>query len=144
MSPGAGVDGVSQASLLMMHAWLERAAEETYRAQAYEGQMYALLGRPQPNGKVLHLSNEPAVNWNSPDQVMDVFRARGHTLDNTNSQSLTALLGNRSARGGVARVSGSEKRAGTYGKSWLTKHLHPVTGRIHARLLPAWVRPRDG
>jgi DNA polymerase I len=113
-------------------AWLARAAEETHRAQALEAQMYALLGREYPNGKVLHLSNEPTVNWNSPEQVMEVFRMRGHALDNTNSQSLTTLLGTEPLAEALLEYREAKKRAGTYGKSWLTQHLHPITHRIHA------------
>lgn len=112
--------------------WLTRAAEETHRAQALHAQLYALLGRPQPNGKVLHLSEEPHVNWNSPEQVLSVFHARGHTLDNTSSESLTTLIGSEPLAEVLLDYREAKKRAGTYGTAWLTDHLHTVTGRVHA------------
>jgi hypothetical protein len=111
--------------------WLTRAAEETHRAQALPAQLSALLGRPQPNGTVLHLSAEPSINWNSPEQVLTVFHFRGHALDNTTSQSLIALLGSEPLAEVLLDYREAKKRAGTYGTAWLTDHLHAVTGRVH-------------
>lgn len=113
-------------------AWLARAAEETHRAQGLHAQLSALTGRPPLNGKVLHLSAEPPINWDSPAQVLKVFHERGHILDNTNSESLTALLGSDPLAGILLDYREAKKRAGTYGEAWLKKHLHPVTGRVHA------------
>src|SRR5258706_10135156 len=97
-----------------------------------EGQLYALLGCPHPNGPVLHLSAEEAVNWNSPDQVLEVFRSRGHTLDNTTSETLTTLMSCDPLAAMLLEYREATKRAGTYGAAWLNAHIHPITGRVHA------------
>jgi DNA polymerase-1 len=113
-------------------AWLSRAKEETHRTQGLHAQLDAMLGRGNTNGNILHLSNDGPINWNSPDQVKEVFRARGHTLDSTGSESLSALLGSEPLAEVLLDYREAKKRAGTYGEAWLKKHLHTVTGRVHA------------
>lgn len=115
--------------------WSPRAVEETHRAQALEAQLYTLLGCPHPNGPVLHLSAEETVNWNSPDQVLEVFRARGHAIENTTSETLTTLMSNEPLAATLLDYREAKKRAGTYGADWLKKHLHSITGRVHADYL---------
>lgn len=115
--------------------WVARAEEEAHRAQALAAEMYTLLGRTNPNGKVLHLSNDTPLNWESHEQVLTLFRSRGHTLDNTTTESLSALLGIDPLAETLLAYREAAKMAGTYGKRWLTKHRHPITGRVHADFL---------
>ncbi len=70
-------------------------------------------------------------NWDSPKQVLDLFRRLGLGLPDTREETLAgidhplarALLGYREV----------QKRLSTYGRDW-GKWLHPKTGRIH----PEW------
>jgi DNA polymerase-1 len=114
--------------------WLDRAAEETHRAQALHAHLAALIGQPYTNGNGngLHLNGEPSVNWNSPEQVLEVFRARGQALANTTSQSLFALIGKDPLAEMLIEYKEAKMRASTYGASWIKDHLHTVTGRVHA------------
>jgi DNA polymerase-1 len=114
--------------------WLARAAEETHRAQALHAHLAALIGQPYTNGNGngLHLNGDPHVNWDSPKQVLEVFRSRGHTLANTASQSIQALIGKDPLAEMLIEYKEAKMRASTYGEAWIKKHVHPVTGRVHA------------
>lgn len=75
------------------------------------------------------------VSWSSPKQVSDLLRARGHVVKELDEPALRLL-----AEAGEPLAPlllchrDASKRASTYGRDYL-KHVHPVTGRIHARFL---------
>lgn len=53
-------------------------------------------------------------------------------MPNTASPTLTAFVDADPLIPALLRWREAEKRAGTYGLTWLTNALHPVTGRTHA------------
>lgn len=75
------------------------------------------------------------VSWSSPKQVSDLLRARGHVVKELDEPALRLLAdaGEPLAQL-LLRHRDASKRASTYGRDYL-KHVHPVTGRIHARFL---------
>lgn len=73
------------------------------------------------------------INWNSPAQVLKVLRGRGVDLSATNVDALkAACLQDPEAIGLLLDHRKASKLAGTYGREFVKKHVHPVDGRIHA------------
>lgn len=108
--------------------WQDRAVREAHQAEALEAQLCAsLLASRGSSGLLL----AEAVNWQSQAQVLDLLRARGHTLDNTDSATLGALAADPLVPL-LLDFREATKRAGTYGVSWLEQAVHPLTGRVHA------------
>src|SRR5262245_55669844 len=112
--------------------WRDRATYEAHQAQALEAQLGALLTQSR-NGSV-HLFPE-AMNWQSPQQVLDVLQHRGHAITATDSETLAALAEVEPLVPMLLDYREAVKRAGAYGLAWLDKALHPTTGRVHADYL---------
>ena len=81
-----------------------------------------------------HLFPE-ALNWQSPQQVLDLLQHRGHAITKTDSETLAALADADPLIPVLLDYREAEKRAGTYGLAWLDKAVHPLTGRVHADYL---------
>ena len=112
--------------------WRDRATYEAHQAQALEAQLCTLLAQSR-NGSA-HLFPE-AMNWQSPQQVLDVLQHRGHAITATDSETLAALAEAEPLIPVLLDYREAVKRAGTYGLAWLDKALHPLTGRVHADYL---------
>jgi DNA polymerase-1 len=112
--------------------WRDRARQEAYQAQAFEAQLYTILAQSR-NGSG-HLFPE-ALNWQSPQQVLDLLQHREHAITKTDSETLTALVGADPLIPVLLDYREAEKRAGTYGLAWLDKALHAVSDRVHADYL---------
>ena len=112
--------------------WRDRATYETNQAHALEAQLGALLAQSR-NGSG-HLFPE-AMNWQSPQQVLDLLQHRGHAITKTDSETLAALAGVEPLIPVLLDYREAVKRAGTYGLAWLDKAVHPLTGRVHADYL---------
>jgi DNA polymerase-1 len=95
------------------------AAEQTRLAE----EMDALA----PNGASLFGGR----NWNSPDQVKAAFAGLGVTLDSTDDHALAALDHRLATL--LRDYRAAAKRAGTYGRQWLVRHVGP-----DGRVLPSW------
>jgi DNA polymerase I-like protein with 3'-5' exonuclease and polymerase domains len=111
--------------------WRERAMRDDHQAQALDAQLCTLLAQSR-NGSG-HLFPE-ATNWQSPQQVLDLLQHRGHPITSTDSETLTALADADPLIPVLLDYREAEKRAGTYGTTWLDKP-HPLTGRVHADYL---------
>src|SRR5262245_18173374 len=112
--------------------WRDRAAYEANQAHALEAQLGALLTQSR-NGSG-HLFPE-TINWQSPQQVLDVLQHRGHAITATDSETLAALAEVEPLSPVLLDYREAVKRAGAYGLAWLDKALHPTTGRVHADYL---------
>ena len=69
-----------------------------------------------------------AWNWDSPDQVKQVFAARGIPLEKTDDAALAAI--NHPLAELVRQYRSVQKRASTYGLDWYGEALHG--DRVHA------------
>jgi DNA polymerase I-like protein with 3'-5' exonuclease and polymerase domains len=69
--------------------WCDRAKQEAHQAQALEAQLQALLAQSHHGSG--HLFPE-ALNWQSPQQVLDLLQHRGHAITTTDSETLSALV----------------------------------------------------
>jgi DNA polymerase-1 len=71
------------------------------------------------------------INWNAPEQVKELLRARGHDIEKTDEDVLQRLVAQGEPLAPLLlRYRDASKRAGTYGIEWI-RHVHKVTGRIH-------------
>ena len=113
--------------------WRDRATYEAHQAQALEAQLGALLTQSR-NGSA-HLFPE-AMNWQSPQQVLDVLQHRGHAITATDSETLAALAEVEPLIPVLLDYREAVKRAGTYGLAWLDK-ARPPSHRPRACGLPA-------
>jgi DNA polymerase-1 len=136
---GACVPGLAWLELagLPVHEarWRDRAASERHRMEALQATLDALVRRLSGDGREVSQGAAPVVNWRSPAQVLAVLRARGHALAQTDSATLLALAEGDPLIARLLDYREAAKRAGTYGQAWLSDHLHPVTGRVHADYL---------
>jgi DNA polymerase I-like protein with 3'-5' exonuclease and polymerase domains len=112
--------------------WRDRAKQEVYQAQAHEAELRTILAQSR-NGSA-HLFPE-ALNWQSPQQVLDLLQHRGHTIAKTDSETLTALAEVDPLIPVLLDYREAGKRAGTYGLAWLEQAVHPITGHVHADYL---------
>jgi len=71
------------------------------------------------------------VNWGSPEQVKRVLTERGHVVERVDEATLARLLDVEPLAQLLLDYRDAAKRVGTYGLDFL-KHVHPVTGRVHA------------
>jgi DNA polymerase-1 len=94
--------------------WRDRALQETHQAQALEAQLYAILAQ-SCNGSGYLLPE--ALNWQSPQQVLDLLQHRGHAIDKTDSETLTALGHADPLIPVLLDYREAVKRAGTYGQA---------------------------
>jgi DNA polymerase-1 len=104
-------------------AWVAIADAAAAEQARLAGEMDALA----PNGTSLFGGR----NWNSPDQVRAAFTGLGVTLDSTDDDALAALDHPLAAL--LRDYRAAAKRAGTYGRKWLDKHLG-----ADGRVMPSW------
>jgi DNA polymerase-1 len=112
--------------------WRDRATYETNQAHALEAQLQAILAQSS-NGSG-HLFPE-ALNWHSPQQVLDLLQHRGHDITKTDSETLCARVDADLLIAVLLDYREAEKRAGTYGLAWVEQAVHPLTGRVYADYL---------
>ena len=74
-----------------------------------------------------------AMNWDSPSQVLTVFRSLGLDIGDTKQETMEAFRDRHPVIAPLLQYREAAKRAGAYGDNW-RKHIHPATGRIH----PNW------
>jgi DNA polymerase-1 len=108
--------------------WRALAGYQTHTAAKYLAELHALHGQGQHGHTALF---PEMVNWRSTQQVQAVLQARGHSVTSTASEVLAPLAADPLIALLLAYKE-ADKRAGTYGEKWLKKHLHPISGRVHA------------
>ena len=104
-------------------AWDALAVEAKQRAEELSTQLGA-IAPPQAGSLLLG----DGWNWDSPQQVKEVFAVLGVQLDSTDDDALAAV--NHPLAALVREYRSAGKLASTYGCDWYAKHLHD--GRIHA------------
>lgn len=67
--------------------------------------------------------------WDSPAQVLEILRSRGHQIESADEDSLAALDDPMAAA--ILEYRGQAKSVSTYGPAWLVKHVDPETLRIY-------------
>lgn len=112
--------------------WFTRAQGDEERVRTLERQLDTLIGQDEAAADLL-LNSVPTVNWQSPAQVREVLRARGHHLDSTHATVLATL--DDPLAHALLEYRDAVTRAQTFGREWLEAHRHPVTGRIHAQYI---------
>jgi DNA polymerase-1 len=73
----------------------------------------------------------PAFNWDSPPQVKELLRARGHPVSSTNAEALQRIAADEPLAGRILAYRDAGLRAAKYGVEFVG-HVHPATGRLHA------------
>jgi DNA polymerase I-like protein with 3'-5' exonuclease and polymerase domains len=104
----------------------------TAQAQAAEAEQARLQERMDllaPNPACL--PGAESRNWNSTDDVRAAFAELGIALDSTDDSALAATDHPLAAL--VREYRGVAKRVGTYGRSWMEKHVG-----ADGRVLPSW------
>ena len=104
-------------------AWAVLAAEAKQQAEALAAKLAEAA--PPREGSLL---GSDAWNWDSPDQVREVFKAVGVTLDSTDDDALAAV--DHPMAGLVREYRSAGKLASTYGDGWHKGALH--AGRVYA------------
>ena len=109
--------------------WLDLAHLNTHTTAKYEAELAAALAQagPGPHGLVAQ-----AVNWRSTAQVLEVLAARGHPVPNTAAETLAPLADHDPLVALLLAYREAGIRARTFGEAWLSQHLHPLSGRVHA------------
>ena len=118
--------------LIDEEAWQARSARDALELGVVETDLCTLLYRAAGQG--VHLPKMPeAVNWNSPQQVLDVFRALGATdITSTAEVVLAQLAPDSPLAARLLDYRHYSQRQKTGGASWLREHIHPLTHRVHA------------
>jgi DNA polymerase-1 len=106
-------------------AWRALAAEAEREAESLAQRLDE--GAPPRSG---YLSKQGAWDWNSPEQVKEVFRLLGVELEDTRDETLARV--DHPLADLVRLHRGATKRAGTYGADW----LQHVAG--DGRIYPEW------
>ena len=75
-----------------------------------------------------------SINWRSSAQVLRLLQARGHQVKDTKEATLRPLAQTDALARLFLEHREYSKRASTYGPDFL-RHVHPVTGRIHASFM---------
>lgn len=122
METGVPFDGAAW-TLLATQAVEERAqVEQELTALAATGGLFA--------------DGQSTVKWSSTQQVAAFLRGRGHAeITSTDEAALHQLAdAGEPLAPLLLRYREASKRASTYGLDYL-KHVHPLTGRIHARFI---------
>lgn len=108
-------------------AWTALGEKAAAAVAAVDAQLHELVpeildkkGKPKP------------VNWASVQQVKAILEARGHTIANVGEAALAELAEAEPVARLLLDRRAASKRAGTYGSSYVSKHVSPKTGRIHA------------
>jgi DNA polymerase-1 len=112
--------------------WLARAQGDEARVRALEQQLDTIVGQGETATNLL-LNSAPTVNWQSPAQVLQVLRSRGHQIDSTHAAALATL--DDPLAYALLEYRDAVIRAQTFGREWLEAHRHPLTGRIHAQYI---------
>lgn len=112
--------------------WCARAQGEEERVRTLAQQLDAILGQGGTAAGLLP-DTLPAVNWQSPAQVLAVLRGRGHQIHSTHATTL-ATLDDPLARALLA-YRDAVVRAHAFGREWVEAHRHPRTGRVHAQYI---------
>jgi DNA polymerase I len=102
-------------------AWIARGDEENRRVIELEKRLDHAAGRQ--------------INWSSPEQVLKVFKGRGHDVNRTNEAVLHQLAAKDSVASLLLEHREASKLTGTYGIDWVAKHVSEVTGRVHCDYL---------
>jgi DNA polymerase I len=114
--------------------WQERAKTERNRKEALTAQLNVMVGRVAPDGKGPYKTEHP-VNWNSAKQGLRVLQARGLAVKQTDSEPLSMVADQDPLVPLLLDYREAAKCDGSFGETWLEKHRHPVSGRIHADYL---------
>ena len=109
--------------------WLDLAHLHTHTTAKYEAELSAALTQAGPG---VHGLVAQAVNWRSPTQVLEVLAARGHQVPNTAAETLAPLADTDPLVALLLAYREAGIRARTFGDAWLSQHLHPLSGRVHA------------
>ncbi|QJW92578.1 DNA polymerase [Frigoriglobus tundricola] len=116
-------------------AWAAPIAVDVTRwlaiADSAEGQRSRLAAEmdalaPNPGG----LPGMESWNWDSPQQVKEAFAQVGVTLEATDDDTLAGI--DHPLAGQLREYRGWTKRVGTYGRSWVEKHV------ANGAVLPSW------
>ena len=112
--------------------WFTRAQRDEERVRTLEQQLDTIIGQGETATELL-LNSAPTVNWQSPAQVLQVLRARGHQIDSTHATTLATL--DDPLAYALLEYRDAVIRAQTFGREWLEAHRHPLTRRIHAQYI---------
>lgn len=86
------------------------------------------------------LLGEHRIDWESVQQVSELFKALGLDVADTRQETLERVRDAHPIVPLFMEYREASKRAGTYGKDWL-KFVNPRTGRIHADWKPIGSEP---
>lgn len=128
---GAAVDAFAELELRGMN--LDRAAWEAVLAEAQAAKEQARKALEQALKPVVgaDLFGNVQVNYESEQELRDVFARLGYPdLPDLGKKTLSRL--DHPVARGLLEWREHQKILSTYGEGFLS-HLHPVTGRIHAR-----------
>jgi DNA polymerase I-like protein with 3'-5' exonuclease and polymerase domains len=114
--------------------WLRLAEQNARDAVRFKDSL--LREMPHPRGQLGLFEELGSVfNLNSPQQVKASLARMGVFLESTNRESLAAIAGEAPIVESLIKYREASKRVTSFGPKYL-RHVHPVTGRIHASLYP--------
>jgi DNA polymerase-1 len=115
--------------------WEGLAADLRAEAAAARAETLRLLEPAAGRGKVREISLingvEPALNLDSPEQVLGALKALGLTVESTAEEALKPLVGDHAGVSALLRYKKAAKLVNAFGEA-LPRHIHPKTQRIHA------------
>jgi DNA polymerase I-like protein with 3'-5' exonuclease and polymerase domains len=116
--------------------WLELCAQNTVKAEELRKELVWKL--PNPRDQMTLPGIEPAINLNSPQQVLNALRRVGgdlSDLENTREITLAMHAAKHPEIQLLLDYRTYSKRVTQFGKEYL-RHIDPVTGRIHSSYYP--------
>ena len=73
------------------------------------------------------------VDWSSPQQILKLLRARGHSLETTEAEALAHIADADPLVPELLAYREAARRASTYGLDFIRQYLHDADGRLHPR-----------
>lgn len=108
--------------------------DKTQRAEARKLFQRVRKARREFEKAAVDFEGEAAINYGSPDQLLDALRKAGYgdkKLPDTNDQTLKKLADDPIIKA-IRNYRETHKTLTTYGESFLDKNVQPETGRIHS------------
>jgi DNA polymerase-1 len=112
--------------------WQQRAEADEREATQLRASLTALLDESRTGTGWLFAE---ALNWESPPQVLELLRSRGHGVASTEDETLVTLDEKDPLVPMLRAYRAAQKNVSTYGLFWLRDYVHPRTHRLHADYL---------
>jgi DNA polymerase-1 len=118
--------------------WNALALEAELERELVDAQLTDMVGADVLHDLAQHVgkpsSRPKRWNWNSGEQVQELFRRRGHPIEGFTKGSLATVAELDPLADLLLRRKALNTRATTYGVRFVAKNVHPLTGLVHSEI----------